>query len=468
MTKSDLDLVSKLLRKAADEACTDEEREAFRQKAREVLDRIGGTGSPSPTGTLPDPIMVRRSLSDVGNGRRFVQQHRENVRYVVEDRQWAVWDGSRWKPDALGSAMELAKETAESIYDEAAAIIAAIPPGMSLDERIGWWQLAGEVSAFAKSTHNMTRLTNMVKAAQTDPIVTISAEWFDRDIWLLNCTNGTIELRTGTLRPAVREDLITKTTGIAYDPDAKCPRWEGFTKWAMLDRLDLVTYMQRALGMSLCGNISERIVPFLHGGGDNGKTITLKTVCHCAGEYGQRMSSKTLEAARFASGGSGPSEDIAVLKGARFVYASEIEDGMKLATALLKDLTGDEGKLRARHLYKGSFEFTPEFTPWIGANHKMVIPSDDQAIWNRLRLIPYDAVISEAEKDGDLFNKLAAEAPGILAWLLRGCIDWQKYGLNDPPEVMEATAQTETTWIRSVSSWNTSKCSKGNRWLRRS
>ena len=375
---------------------------------------------------------VFHSLNDDGNGKRLVRLHGEDIRYVSEDRGWNVWDGSRWSEDLLNHVQELAKKTATSIYAEAATWAGA--DDVDVD-------LRNAISRHAHRSHNMAGLVNMVRAAESDPAVVASKRWFDTDIWALNCTNGTVDLRTGTLRPARRQDLISKTTGIAFDPDAKCPRWEAFIMWAMLDRVELVTYVQRALGMSLCGNVSERIVLFLHGSGDNGKTLTLKTTSYMAGDYGQRMSSKTLEAAKYASGGGGPSEDIAVLKGARFVYASEIEEGVKLATALLKDLTGDEGALRARHLYKGSFEFVPEFTPWIGANHKMIIPSDDQAIWNRLRLVPFDAVIADEDKDKFLFDKFKAEAQGVLAWHVHGCVEWHEHGLNDPPAVMEATAQ---------------------------
>jgi putative DNA primase/helicase len=207
----------------------------------------------------------------------------------------------------------------------------------------------------------------------------------------------------------------------------------------MNNRQDLVTYMHRALGMSLSGNVSARQVFFCHGGGDNGKSVSLKTILHIAGDYGQRMQSSTLEAATFAKGGGGASDDIASLKGVRFACISEIEDGTRLASALLKDLTGDE-KLTARHLYKSQFTFQPELHCWVAANHKPIVPADDQAVWNRLRLIPFDAVISESDKDPELGDKLKDEAPGILATLVRGCLEWQQDGLTTPKAVLEASA----------------------------
>lgn len=370
------------------------------------------------------------TLDDTHNGLRLVKRHGANIRYVAEDRQWLVWDETRWKADTLGTIFELAKDTALDIYRTAAK---AAEDGNT--------EVADALARWAKASLSVSKLEAMVKAARTVPDIAISAESLDQDVWLLNFTNGTVDLRTGQRRAARREDLITKSTGYEYNPKAKCPQWESFVAWTMKDRPELITFIHRALGMSLCGDVSERKVFLLHGSGDNGKSVTLKTVLAVTGEYGMRMETSTLEAAKFARGGGNASENIARLKGARFVYTSEVEDGTKLAAALLKDLTGDE-MLTARHLYKSTFTFKPELTPFIGANHKPVVPSDDQAVWNRLRTVPYENVIAEADKDGGLGDRLLdEEAPGILAWLVRGCVEWQKSGLTSPAVVLEATAQ---------------------------
>jgi len=371
------------------------------------------------------------TFTDTANNSRLVARHGESIRYVAEDKWWIVWDGSRWKPDALGSVMELAKDTARGIYEEAAAV----KGHTKADD-----ELRNTLSKWATTSLSANRLAAMVRLAQTDPAVAISAESLDRHIWLLNCTNGTINLRTGELLSASRVDMITKTTGIKYDPNATCPQWDAFIKWAMLDWVELVEFFHCSLGMSLSGDVSERLVFLLHGIGKNGKSVTLKTVRQITGDYGLRMESSTLEAAAHAKGGGGARGDIARLKGARFVYTSEVEDGTKLAAALLKDLTGDE-RITARHLYKGEFEFQPELTPWIAANHKPTVPSDDQAVWDRLWLIPFDARIDDRDKDRGLYDKLVSEGPGILASLVRGCLRWQKDGIPKPKEVIEATAE---------------------------
>jgi len=325
--------------------------------------------------------------------------------------------------------MELAKATAITIYDEAKA-------GESFSSVCSHQ----EAAEWATTSLGAGKLAAMLKMASTDRRVAISAEVLDRDVYLLNCANGTVDLRDGTLCDAEQADLITKSTGVVFDADAICPRWDAFLLWAMADRHELVDYLWRIIGMSLSGDVSERLVLFLHGTGKNGKDVTLKVMQGIFGDYAQRMESKTLEAASYAKGGGGPSDDIASLKGARLVYTSEIEDGTKLATALLKDMTGDQ-KLRARHLYKSSFMFMPEFTPFIAANHKPTVPSDDQAVWDRLRLVPYDARVTEEMRNKHLAEQLlAAEAPGILARAVRECVAWQREGIVTPDVVMEATA----------------------------
>ena len=207
----------------------------------------------------------------------------------------------------------------------------------------------------------------------------------------------------------------------------------------MCDRAELVEFVQRALGMSLTGDVSERLIFFLHGSGKNGKSQLLKAFRRIVGDYGIRVEANLLAATKFGRSAGSASPHIADLKGARFMTTSEVEDGTKLATALLKDLTGDE-TLRGRHLYRDTFEFMPEFTPWISANFKPTVPSGDQAIWDRLRLVPFDARVADGEVVLDLGYKLvAAEGPGILAWAVRGCLAWRQDGLTEPDAVMEAT-----------------------------
>lgn len=373
------------------------------------------------------------NTTDTMNATRLVKHHGEDIRYVAERKThgWMVWDGSRWATDTQSYITELAKDTAVRILDESRAVAA------------GQYELphctAGNLAQWAIESLDSGRLNSMVRLAQSDPAVVVSISDLDAHPYLLNCANGTVDLRTGELRPPTREDMITKSTGIEYDPNAKCPHWEEFISWAMQGDGELIEFMQLALGMSLTGDTTERLVFFLHGGGKNGKSVTLKVIRGILGDYALRVQSKLFEATKFKSGAGAASPEIAELKGKRFICTSEIEDGTTLATALLKDMTGDEN-MSGRFLYENLVEFKPEFKPWIAANHKPDVPAEDQAVWDRMRLIPFDARVEEDQVDPQLGVKLLTEAPGILVWAVRGCLQWQESGITTPAKVMEATA----------------------------
>jgi putative DNA primase/helicase len=320
--------------------------------------------------------------------------------------------------------MQLAKETARHIYIEA---------GQCQDDG-----QRDTLAKWARSSEHSRNLKAIVDLAKTEPGISIEVDVLDKDVWLFNCTNGTLDLRSGQLKEASRDDLITKSSNIEFDPGAECPKWEAFVKWAMDDRDDLVTFIQRAFGYSLTGDVSERLVFFLHGTGRNGKSTMLKVFRHVLGEYGLRVAATTFEKPLRGGGGGNATPHIAQLKGARFVTTSEMEDGTELAAAMLKDVTGDE-TIAARPMYEAPFEFMPEFKPWIGANHRPTVSADDQAIWDRLRLIPFDARVSDDEVDRELGEHLKAEATGILAWAVRGCADWLKHGLTIPAAVADAS-----------------------------
>ena len=208
----------------------------------------------------------------------------------------------------------------------------------------------------------------------------------------------------------------------------------------MQGNTELIEFMQLALGMSLTGDTTERLVFFLHGGGKNGKSVTLKVIRGILGDYALRVQSKLFEATKFKNGAGAASPEIAELKGKRFICTSEIEDGTKLATALLKDMTGDEN-MSGRFLYENLVEFKAEFKPWIAANHKPEVPAEDQAVWDRHAADPVRRSCRRRIRSIRLLGeKLLDEAPGILAWAVRGCLQWQKSGMTTPAKVMEATA----------------------------
>jgi putative DNA primase/helicase len=383
---------------------------------------------------LPEvSIETVESLTDLGNARRFARLHGADVRYSP-NLGGLVWNGNRWIIDKSGEVARLAKNTVTSIYTEATR-----EKDDTRRQRLARWAVASE------NTH---RLNAMVEVAQTEPGMYIAIDELDADPWVLGVENGVLDLRTGKLRPARREDLITKRAPVVYDPKATCQEWLAFLNRILAKNKQLIAYMQRLIGYSLTGETSEQMMPLLWGGGENGKTTMINALSEMLGDYAATTPATTLMVRR---GGEIPN-DLARLRGARFVTAIETEAGHRLAESLVKQLTGGD-TIAARFLHREFFEFKPQFKIWLAANHKPVIRGDDHAIWRRIHLIPFEVRITKEERDTRLGEKLRAELPGILAWAVRGCLAWQRDGLNPPAIVTSATdayrleSDALRTWI---------------------
>ncbi len=359
-------------------------------------------------------------LSELGNAERLVARHGKDIRYCHEWNKWLIWTGTHWQIDLTGEVERRAKETIRAIYSEAAEIE---------DEE----KRAALAKHAAKSETNRA-ISAMVELAKSEPGIPVLSDQLDSDIWLLNCKNGTLDLRTGELRPHNRKDYITRIIPTEYNPYADFEEWAKFLHRIMNDNAELISFLQRAVGYSLTGSTREQCLFMLYGCGANGKTTFLEAISDVLAGYAQRTPTDTL----LAKDTSGISNDIARLKGARFVVASEVEEGKRMAESLVKQMTGGE-KMTARFMRAEYFEFMPHFKLWVGTNHKPVIRGTDQAIWRRIKLIPFNVTIPPEERDKNLLNKLRREMPGILNWAVMGCMDWQKNGLGEPEEVIKAT-----------------------------
>ena len=361
--------------------------------------------------------------TDIGNAERLAAHQGQNLRYCHEWGRWLVWTGKRWEDDRRGLVNQQAKRAVRQIYAEAAGIA---------DE-----DLRKEIAKWALRSEAKNRIDAMVGLAQSESGVPVIVDELDNNPWLLNVANGTIDLRTGELRAHSRRDLITKQAPTAYDPEARCPTWLAFLETVMAGRQDLMEFLRRAVGYSLTGDVSEQVVFFPYGLGANGKTTFAETVTAILGDYAQKAPRGMLTMRQ--GGSDGIPNDIARLPGARFVVSNEVEEGRRLAEAQVKDLAGGD-TLTARFMRGEFFEFRPTHKLWIYGNHKPVIRGTDEGIWRRMRLIPFEVTIPAAKQDRRLPQKLRAELPGILAWAVQGCLDWQKDGLSAPAEVTEATA----------------------------
>jgi putative DNA primase/helicase len=275
----------------------------------------------------------------------------------------------------------------------------------------------------------------MIDLARSEPGIPVLPEQLDRDPWLLNVRNGTLDLRTGLLRPHTQADLLTKMAAVEYHPGAECSRWLAFLDRIMARSRQLIDYLQRVVGYSLTGDVSEQCLFFFHGSGANGKSTFLKTSKDILGDYALQAVSELLMAKNTEAH---PTER-ADLFGRRFVATIETDDGKRMAESLMKQLTGGDS-VRARRMREDFWEFDPTWKIFMAANHKPVIRGGDFAVWRRIKLVPFTVTIPDREKDKNLLDKLKGEWPGILAWAVQGCLLWQREGLCEPEEVREATA----------------------------
>jgi putative DNA primase/helicase len=291
------------------------------------------------------------------------------------------------------------------------------------------------IRAHALRSESLARLKAIIEVAKSDERVLVDQNALDAHGLLLNVLNGTVDQKISTLRPYRREDLLTKIAPVHFDPTATAPTWHGFLERVQPDPA-VRAFLQRYTGYAATGDTSEQTALFLHGSGANGKTTFLETVRYVLGDYAANTPFETF----LATKDSGPREDLFRLRGRRLVTAAEPEKDAKLSTATLKRLTGGD-ILTARELYGHFAEFAPTAKIILAFNHLLTVEAQDWGTWRRILLVLFGVKIPEAEKDKHLDKRLRAEAPGILNWLIRGCLDYQREGLNPPAAVLDATAE---------------------------
>jgi len=380
---------------------------------------ISASGSPQP-----QPVKDYNT-TDMGNAERFADKFGDITRYcskLGKEGVWLIWDGVRWQIDEKLNIHRMAKEIVPDIY------LDSQNAGLQADKiRLFKWAI---------QTEGLATRNNMIKDAR--PALAIAAEELDTHPWLLNVKNGTIDLRTGQLQPHSQIDYLTKMLQIEYDDQAKCDTWMEFINTAQWDKQEMIDYLQKAVGYSLTGDTGEKCMFILHGPKDTGKSTFVEAMQMLLGEYAIKIQTQTLMWRREKQ----QSNDIAILKGARFVHASEAEEHERLAEAQIKEMTGGD-TITCRFLHAEFFQFQPEFKLWLSTNHKPKA-SNDEALWGRLKLIPFTYRIAEDQKDRKLKAKLKTELPGILKWAVDGCLKWQAEGLKDPSAVSAATGDYRT------------------------
>jgi putative DNA primase/helicase len=374
------------------------------------------------------------ALTDIGNAERFVHQHGCDLRYVNE-LGWVVWDGLRWVTDSTGEVQRRAKVTVRRMYEDAATLAERAASEGDPEQRKAQADIAKHLLVWAKGCEGDARIRALLNRARYEADVVGKSSDFDADAWKLNVRNGTINLRTGKLELHARADLITKLAPVAFDPHATCPTWDLFLEQITDRDAALLRYIRQVVGYTLSGDTREQCLFMLYGTGANGKSTFIEVVNALLGDYARQADFSTFA----VRSGESPRNDVARLAGARFVAATETESGQRLSEVVVKQLTGGD-TVTARFLHREFFEFRPAFKVFVATNHKPVVRNTDEGIWRRIRLIPFTATIPVERRDKGLKDKLLEELPGILAWAVRGCLDWQEHGLILPERVRSATS----------------------------
>jgi putative DNA primase/helicase len=389
---------------------------------------------PEPSVNHEDRGGPRVNLTDVGNARRLVKRHGAELHFVHPWNSWLVWDGKRWAIDQTGEVVRRVKETQAAHFHSAMEQRRALREDESDQGRVERKRVDSLLAHLLK-WEDARAIRRCLELARSEPGVPLLPDDLDREPFLLNVLNGTLDLRTGQLHAHRRDDRLTKMAAVEFHEDAACPLWLGCVRRWMNGNENLVRYLQRVVGHGLTGDVREQVVWFFHGPGANGKSTFLTTILSMLGDYGMQAIPELLMVKRHESH---PTER-ADLFGKRLVATIETEEGKRLAEALMKQFTGGE-RLRGRKMRQDFFEFDPTAKIILAANHKPVIRGTDLAVWRRIKMVPWTVIIPDAAKDKALPAKLRAELPGILAWAVIGCLDWQRDGLAEPDEVRAATA----------------------------
>lgn len=359
--------------------------------------------------------------TDLDNAARFVALAKGALMCACipgSTGSWLEWVGTHWRRDET-AGLRLATRIGPALLRAAAT-----------ETNEG---LRRELATAGNKVLSHQRMASAVTLARVDLALRVEEADLDPDPWLLACNALTVDLRTGDARPADPNDLITRNTHIDYQPNASCPRWV-----AVLDRIlpdpDVRAFVHRAAGYSVTGRTSERVMFVLYGEGRNGKSTFVRTIQDVMGDYAAQARSDIFLTKDSLSDDRGAVE----LVGRRMVATTETDQDRRLREAFIKAVTGQD-PLTARRLYGEPFEYLPECKLWLASNHQPRIRGRDEAIWDRVRLIPFTERLADHEVDKDLPDHLREELEGILAWAIQGAVIWSRDGLRAPSQVLKAT-----------------------------
>ncbi|MFZ2172230.1 MAG: phage/plasmid primase, P4 family, partial [Methylococcaceae bacterium] len=390
-----------------------------------------------------DGTLNTRPLSELGNACRLYDLHKNNIRYIPEVSGFLIWTDGAWHWDLDGAAVRA---------------LAAKLPRIIYAEGLEHLQDAAAFAKWSRESQKARTIKASVSLFQDFQKVRMPLAHIDNDAYVVGICKGTrvIDLRTGLDKQATQQDYVTKTLAVDYIGDSqKATRWLEFLGQIFNEDVDLIDWVHRYCGYALTGETSEEIFNFCYGLGANGKSVFGGTLKYIFGDYARVIAAETITEYRRQAGAATP--DLAELIGARLCLSSETEDGAALAESLIKLLVSGD-TITVRKLYGTPFEFKPQFKLTILGNHKPIIRGVDYGIWRRVRLIPFVRIFKPEERDHALGQKLKNEAPHILAWMLEGCLAWQKLGLSDIPASIEAATDKYQSEQDLIGQWITESC----------
>lgn len=339
----------------------------------------------------------------------FTAEHGQSARYDHELGKWAIWDteARRWRWDKRQTAAHWCRELAREASD-------------------------GEAPKVLERVRRRSFLSGVEAMCRADPTHAVTQEVWDPDDMLLGCPGVTVDLRSGRHQAPRPEDMLTRLAAVAPDPTLPIPIWREFLRRATGEDDELERFLQVFAGYSLTGSVKEHQMVFFHGGGGNGKSLLLNTLVGILGEYAQTASMDTFAASTFER----HSTDLAAMRGARVVAVSEVAQGVGWNQQRLTQMTGGD-KVRARFMRQDEFEYHPKFKLWVVGNHKPELGNVNEAMRRRMNIIPFNH--KPERPDPDLFERLKPEWPGILHWMILGCLEWQSEGLSRPQVISAET-----------------------------
>lgn len=358
------------------------------------------------------------SYDDTGNSGRFLYAFQDNVLYSYTNKIWYYYANKYWAEDTVGKVYGMADYIADSVVKEPVRV------AEDADDKVKE-QAEKAKQAHVKRTRSFKGKEQMLKDVQHH--VAVADNQFDQHGLLFNVQNGYIDLANGQLMEHQRNKYFTRISYAEYNKGYECPLWLKFLDETFSGDQGLIEYIQRAIGYSMSSDMSEQVMFILLGNGRNGKSVFLNVMRDVFGTYAMNIQPSTIT----AKGTQNANQDIARLKGARFVTTTEPNRGMKLDEGVVKQMTGGD-VMTARFLYGKEFEFHPEFKIWMATNYKPVISGTDDGIWRRMAIIPFENQIPIEKVDKKLEFKLKQETAGILNWCIEGYQKWRLDGLGEP------------------------------------